>query len=508
MSELLGNIVYDKLQAIFDDPQNTKSVPDSVVELVSLPTSAYCQTLCCFDRESQRIVMKRRADHTHIADPQGRSAEEEDVLQRLIREWEFLNRGVSGVCPGIARGFPNNEKPWILYETVPCGPLTLFPKVETELLDLNWDYTNLLIVMHRVFTIFSRLNAKGLVHRSVTTMSFMMNENMIPFLWDFEYVKCLNGCDTNAASEYYAAPEVLAELIHFEEHAGQVSITDKYWTGVTDKSDVYSIGMVLYNFLSGVNRDRDLQDQVGMNSSGIKERESTRRKDIQKMTVNVSPETVARVEQLKSRHPEHFDFGNDFRDHVIQWLVQCIAENCDDRPTAQTMSETVYLKVKEWMNEQSVCKTDSCYFIDEDKWNRYIEFTVSELQAKFGATKMTYGTLQQLRNGVKTGSLYAGSIHALICLKQLTLQTEEDTKLVEMFIRKLHQHRQKIDESREYKKKVSSGVFISLIISLMEAGRESADRIPLAKELCTAAAEIMNQLGIKSVPFGPSCKNR
>ena len=492
MSDLVGNIAYGHLRAIIDDPENMKSVPKSVVELVKLPTSDYCQTLCCFDCDLERIVMKRKALHIHIADPIARSPKEDDVLQRLIREWEFLSKGVCGVCPGIARGFPNDDNPWILYETVPCGPLTLFPMAETGLMDVNWDYTNLLIVMHRVFTIFSRLHAREFVHRSVTTMSFMMDENMTPFLWDFEYVKRLNGCDTNAASEYYAAPEVLEELIHFEEHAGQVSITDKYWTGVTDKSDVYSIGMVLYNFLSGVNRDKDLQYQCGMSLSKLKEREEMRRNDVYKMTINVSRETVNRVEALADRHPQHIDFGVDFRNQVIQWLVQCIAEKSDDRPTAQAMCEDVYRKVKQWMDKQRVCKTDDCYFIDEDKWNRYFEFSNSELAA---TTKMPFGTLQQLRNGVKTGSMYAGVIYAVIYLKQLIPPSEENRKIVELFLTKLQQHRQKIDESREYKGKVSSAVFVSLITYLLEAAKESGDSVPLAEQLCSVAAYIMARLG-------------
>ena len=390
----MGNLGCEELRRIVEAPENTDKMPSSVKILLHLPSDSETGQDLRYDEETKLLVCSKTSHGQHVC-----IKGEEAILERMIREWTVRTAGIPGICPGIKRGFPSGEPSWMLCGSDVCGPLTLFSaEFTTQMKPYSWDYTNILIVIHRLFATVSQIFHKGFVHRCIKAESIVMDENMIPHFGDMYFTKHLAGNNTCPGSFYYTAPEILRALTKFSEDVGSVQFTtDRFDTNHSEEADVYSLGMVIYDLMMGHFQADD--NEIPRNDEAITRREEERLRNatlIAKCVVSRQAEKLA----VKGSNVVGFNFDVHFRQRVSDWVKACLS---DKRPSPAKICDEVQYQADEWIKKQAQCAQPDQYFINERKWKAYWDFTTKELTKP---EERKFGTLGQLTEGCKSGAFY------------------------------------------------------------------------------------------------------
>lgn len=409
----MGNLSPDDLRKIIEAPENTNKMPSSVKPLLRLPSDSETRQDLCFDEETKLLVCSKTIYDQHVY-----AKGEEAIHQRMIREWTVRTAGIPGICPGIKRGFPKGEPSWMLCGSDACGPLSLFSsELIRQMHPYSWDYTNILIVIHRLFATVSQIFYKDFVHRCITAESIVMDENMIPHFGDMYFTKHLTGNNTCPGSFYYTAPEILRAVITHNEDTGSLQLlTDRFDTKHSDKADVYSVGMVIYDLMMG-HFPADAKD-MPRNEEAITARERDRLMNAMLVASPGKRHTVSdEADELAMRGSKcfktgsSFNFDIDFRERVSEWIKKCLS---DHRPSPAEICDEVVYQVDIWIKKQAQCEPPGQYFINEEKWKTYREFTVKELTQP---EERKFGTLDQLKKGGESGAFYPLLVRTLLWLE-------------------------------------------------------------------------------------------
>lgn len=164
-----------------------------------------------------------------------RGMDTEAVLRRFVRERQILSRlEHSNIARLLNVGSTTDGLPFFVMEFIEGEPITKF--CESQQLSIN----ERLEVFQKVCSAVSYAHQNLIVHRDIKPSNILVTSDGNPKLLDFGIAKLLNSEDIEATATQariltpeYASPEQINNL------------------PITTATDVYSLGVVLYEILSG-----------------------------------------------------------------------------------------------------------------------------------------------------------------------------------------------------------------------------------------------------------------
>ena len=186
------------------------------------------------EREGQPVALKLLAAGSLSPELRERFRLEADILRRM--DHPGLARVVDA---GEAPGPGGLSQPWLALEHVEGRPLLDYAK------DAELSLESRLVLMAQVCDAVQHAHARGVVHRDLKPSNILVRADGQPVVLDFGVARVLTG------------DERPTELL---TRTGQLVGTPQYMSpeqvqaepaGVEPQSDVYSLGVILYELLSG-----------------------------------------------------------------------------------------------------------------------------------------------------------------------------------------------------------------------------------------------------------------
>lgn len=164
-----------------------------------------------------------------------RGMDTDAVLKRFVRERQILSRlEHSNIATLLDGGSTENDLPYFVMEYVEGETVTKF--CEAHQLDTN----ERLRIFQKVCNAVSYAHQNLVVHRDIKPSNILVNADGKPKLLDFGIAKLLN-------SNEYEATATQARILT-PEYASPEQLSD---SPITTATDVYSLGVVLYELLCG-----------------------------------------------------------------------------------------------------------------------------------------------------------------------------------------------------------------------------------------------------------------
>lgn len=342
------------------------------------------------------------------------------LVTRMARQWKFAQLAISGMLATYSIGFPLGEPPYVITDLLPCGSLDLYTQDETKWLK-SWDFTNLLIISHRIFALLSKLHSRRIMHRNIKTSNIFLDHNFIPFIGDLECIRQERDFLTNPGTVYWTAPEIVIATIK-TQRGMLIEQSDQFETGATSKGDVYSAGLVLMHLFGG----KDIDDTVSWSVSSLSnltQRERYRAQLVETLEVaNVSEFAFEQAAAAESSIK--FNFIEEITKNVRQWIKKCIKERPEDRATAEEICMEIEKCMNGLMSVQGRLK--DIKVLSREKWRDYRTHIFRERDAP-----VRCGTVENIEAAAATGSLFGMCIYYSYCLQTGTEMREDVVQMLE-----------------------------------------------------------------------------
>lgn len=197
-----------------------------------------------------------------------RGLDTEDILERFRHERQIL-AGLDH--PYIARlldgGTTDQDLPYFVMEYIKGEPLTLFCDAK------GLSTEDRLKLFCKVCEAVSYAHRHLVIHRDLKPTNILVTEEGVPKLLDFGIAKVLTP-EAEALTQTVAARRVMTP-----DYASPEQLQGER---ITTSSDVYSLGILLYELLTGQRPARLMTGSPGENSPALVEREPNRPSSLQK----------------------------------------------------------------------------------------------------------------------------------------------------------------------------------------------------------------------------------
>jgi eukaryotic-like serine/threonine-protein kinase len=167
-----------------------------------------------------------------------RGMDTEAVLKRFVRERQILSRlEHPNIATLLDAGSTENDLPYFVMEFVDGLPITKFCN------EHQFDTKERLEVFQKVCDAVKYAHQNLIIHRDIKPSNILVTADGMPKLLDFGIAKLLNSEDLENTTTAMQSRMLTPEYASPEQLNGQP---------ITTATDVYSLGVVLYELLSGV----------------------------------------------------------------------------------------------------------------------------------------------------------------------------------------------------------------------------------------------------------------
>ncbi|MEO6872540.1 MAG: serine/threonine-protein kinase [Chthoniobacterales bacterium] len=233
-----------------------------------------------------------------------RGLDTEDILERFRHERQIL---ANLDHPYIARlldgGTTGQDRPYFVMEYVKGEPLTLF--CDTQGLGIE-DRLNLFC---KVCEAVSYAHRNLVIHRDLKPTNILVTEEGVPKLLDFGIAKVL-ASDGETSSQ-----TVVTQRVMTPDYASPEQL---YGERITTSSDVYSLGILLYELLTGKRPARLTTGRLAKISDAFAEQEPIRPSRVRKsLRGDLDNITLMALRKEPARRYSSVDrFAEDIRRHL------------------------------------------------------------------------------------------------------------------------------------------------------------------------------------------------
>lgn len=210
---------------------------------------------------------------------------QEDFIEREKEILTSMNYPSIISLYGLIEPNEENKESVVLLPYAPNGDLEKMLQNELKKknqLPKGWDYTQRCIVLYGIAMGMFKLHEKNIIHRDLKPQNILLDNNLEPWITDFELSKFVDPNQSlfqsmTVGTPYYMSPEVLNESQAAGDEEEEEEINERKKIDENEKpkkkkgfkydgklSDVYSFGILVFYLMTGIQPWANIKSQFNL----------------------------------------------------------------------------------------------------------------------------------------------------------------------------------------------------------------------------------------------------